>query len=150
MFSKYVLFKKGHLNKRAGIWTPWTPPGSATVITACDCSLRTAVQSSSSAVNRPWQAMSENSEETWKSVSCNANAHLFWYISLLWLIPLQHIRSYKIMVGHCTRPFIHEFYLKLINSYNKEVNGLWCHLRLYTYTAVLARRRVIGLIVGLQ
>jgi len=30
MFSKYVLFKKGHLNKRAGVWTPWTPPGSAT------------------------------------------------------------------------------------------------------------------------
>ena len=26
MFSKYVLFKKGHLNKRAGVWTPWTPP----------------------------------------------------------------------------------------------------------------------------
>jgi len=25
MFSKYVLFKKGHLNKRAGVWTPWTP-----------------------------------------------------------------------------------------------------------------------------
>jgi len=22
MFSKYVLFKKGHLNKRAGVWTP--------------------------------------------------------------------------------------------------------------------------------
>ena len=31
MFSKYVLFKKWHLNKRAGVWTPWTPPGSATV-----------------------------------------------------------------------------------------------------------------------
>ena len=30
MFSKYVLFKKRHLNKRAGVWTPWTPPGSAT------------------------------------------------------------------------------------------------------------------------
>ena len=30
MFSKYVLFKKGHVNKRAGVWTPWTPPGSAT------------------------------------------------------------------------------------------------------------------------
>jgi len=30
MFSKYVLFKKGHLNKRAGVWTPWTAPGSAT------------------------------------------------------------------------------------------------------------------------
>ena len=30
MFSKCVLFKKGHLNKRAGVWTPWTPPGSAT------------------------------------------------------------------------------------------------------------------------
>jgi len=26
MFSKYVLLKKGHLNKRAGVWTPWTPP----------------------------------------------------------------------------------------------------------------------------
>jgi len=26
MFSKYVLFKKGHLNKRAGVWTPWTLP----------------------------------------------------------------------------------------------------------------------------
>jgi len=26
MFSEYVLFKKGHLNKRAGVWTPWTPP----------------------------------------------------------------------------------------------------------------------------
>jgi len=26
MFSKYVLFKKRHLNKRAGVWTPWTPP----------------------------------------------------------------------------------------------------------------------------
>jgi len=25
MFSKYVLFKKRHLNKRAGVWTPWTP-----------------------------------------------------------------------------------------------------------------------------
>ena len=23
MFSKYVLFKKGHLDKRAGVWTPW-------------------------------------------------------------------------------------------------------------------------------
>ena len=22
MFSKYVIFKKGHLNKRAGVWTP--------------------------------------------------------------------------------------------------------------------------------
>jgi len=30
MFSKYVLFKKGRLNKRAGVWTPWTPPGSTT------------------------------------------------------------------------------------------------------------------------
>jgi len=30
MFSKYVLFKKGHLDKRAGVWTPWTPPGSST------------------------------------------------------------------------------------------------------------------------
>jgi len=30
MFSKYVLFKKGHLNKRAGVWTPWALPGSAT------------------------------------------------------------------------------------------------------------------------
>ena len=29
MFSKYVLFKKGHLNKRAGVWTP---PGSATEV----------------------------------------------------------------------------------------------------------------------
>ena len=29
-FEKNVLFKKGHLNKRAGVWTPWTPPGSAT------------------------------------------------------------------------------------------------------------------------
>ena len=29
MFSKYVLFKTGHLNKRAGVRTPWTPPGSA-------------------------------------------------------------------------------------------------------------------------
>ena len=29
MFSKYVLFKKGHLNKRAGVWTP---PGSATAV----------------------------------------------------------------------------------------------------------------------
>ena len=27
MFSNYVLFKKGHLNKTAGVWTP---PGSAT------------------------------------------------------------------------------------------------------------------------
>ena len=26
MFSKHVLFEKGHLNKRAGVWTPWTPP----------------------------------------------------------------------------------------------------------------------------
>ena len=26
MSSEYVLFKKGHLNKRAGVWTPWTPP----------------------------------------------------------------------------------------------------------------------------
>ena len=32
MFSKYVLFEKGHLNKRAGVWTHWTPPGSATDI----------------------------------------------------------------------------------------------------------------------
>ena len=31
MFSKYVLFQKGHLNKRVGVWTPWTTPGSATV-----------------------------------------------------------------------------------------------------------------------
>ena len=23
-------FQKGHLNKRANVWTPWTPPGSAT------------------------------------------------------------------------------------------------------------------------
>ena len=30
MFSKHVLFKQGFLNKRAGVWTPWTPPGSAT------------------------------------------------------------------------------------------------------------------------
>jgi len=34
MFSKCVLFKKRHLNKRAGVWTPWTPPGSATMLTA--------------------------------------------------------------------------------------------------------------------
>jgi len=27
MFSQYVLFKKGHLNKGAGVWTP---PGPAT------------------------------------------------------------------------------------------------------------------------
>jgi len=33
MFSKYVLFKKGHLNKTAGVWTPCSPPpGSATAI----------------------------------------------------------------------------------------------------------------------
>ena len=31
MFSKYVLFKKGHLNRRAGFWTP---PGSATAAVA--------------------------------------------------------------------------------------------------------------------
>ena len=30
MYSKYVLFKKGQLNKRARVWTPWTPPGSTT------------------------------------------------------------------------------------------------------------------------
>ena len=30
MFSKYVLFKKGHLNKRAGVLTPWTPLDLAT------------------------------------------------------------------------------------------------------------------------
>ena len=34
MFSKYVHFKKGHLNKRAGVWTPWTPPGPATELFA--------------------------------------------------------------------------------------------------------------------
>jgi len=31
VFSKYVLFKKGQLNRRAGFWTP---PGSATVAAA--------------------------------------------------------------------------------------------------------------------
>ena len=35
MFSKYVLFEKGHLNKRAGVWTPWPPPVSAIVLPAC-------------------------------------------------------------------------------------------------------------------
>jgi len=29
MFWKYVLFKKGTLITRAGVWTPWTAPGSA-------------------------------------------------------------------------------------------------------------------------
>ena len=37
MFSKYVLFEKGHLNKRASVWTPWTPPGSATALCVCVC-----------------------------------------------------------------------------------------------------------------
>ena len=41
MFSKYVLFKKGHLNKRAGVWTPWTPPGSATAARSVDAILET-------------------------------------------------------------------------------------------------------------
>jgi len=27
--GKYVLFKKWHSNKGAGVQTPWTPPGSA-------------------------------------------------------------------------------------------------------------------------
>ena len=38
MFSKrYVLFEKGHLNKRAGVWTPF--PGSATglCLSVCVC-----------------------------------------------------------------------------------------------------------------
>jgi len=30
MFSKHVLFKKAHLDKRADVWTPWAPPASAT------------------------------------------------------------------------------------------------------------------------
>jgi len=30
MFSKFFSFQKEHLNKRAGVWTLWTPPGSAT------------------------------------------------------------------------------------------------------------------------
>jgi len=40
MFSKYVLFEKGHLNKTAGVWTHWTPPGSATDIISIFLNLR--------------------------------------------------------------------------------------------------------------
>jgi len=29
-FQNIFFSKKGNLSKRAGVWTPWTPPGSAT------------------------------------------------------------------------------------------------------------------------
>jgi len=29
IFIDNVLFKKGTLINRVGVWTPWTPPGSA-------------------------------------------------------------------------------------------------------------------------
>jgi len=49
------------------------------------CSLRTALQFSSSAMNRP-------QKKTGKSVSCNAIAHLFWYIGLLWFGDAENAR----------------------------------------------------------
>jgi len=40
IFIDTVTFKKGHVNQRAGVRTPWTPPGSAadtTMLLATNC-----------------------------------------------------------------------------------------------------------------
>ena len=54
MFSKYVLFVKGHLNKRAGVWTP---PGSATEMSVtcarCEAIQVRGVRTSFPAVGTP-------------------------------------------------------------------------------------------------
>ena len=46
MFSKYVLFKKGHLNKRAGVWAPWTPPLDPLLVPGTTVTHRTTAEPS--------------------------------------------------------------------------------------------------------